>query len=370
MGKGNRKGQWINRQYYRKDHTASTGWQVAIVYHYPLFGPRPTDKNTTRMLQHIFFTFAGFALLMWGADRFVHGASALANALGVPPLLIGLTIVGFATSVPEILVSISAARDGMTDMAVGNALGSNIANIGLVLGITALIAPIRGELSEALRLEMPLLVLLTPATLVLFLDGSLDRPDALILLAGLGVFLFWMTRTGMKLSVRDPEANELLDEADADMGVGRATLWLFVGFITLVAGAQLLVNGAEYLARLFGLSELVIGATVVAVGTSLPELAVSAVGALKGNSSIAVGNVIGSNVFNLLAVVGVAGLVHPAKLDPSALTLHYPVMIVLTIALLRIAYNPLGKTGLGRIMGFCLLASFFVYQGVLLTGMA
>jgi cation:H+ antiporter len=188
-------------------------------------------------------------------------------------------------------------------------------------------------------------------------------------LTGLGVFLFWITRTGMKLSASAPITKELADETEVHLDARWTALWLVIGFITLLAGAQLLVNGAEYLARLFGLSELVIGATVIAVGTSLPELAVSAISALKGDTSIAVGNIIGSNVFNLLAVVGAAGLVHPATLDPSVLTLHYPVMIVFTIALLRIAYNPFGKTGLGRIMGFCLLASFLVYQGVLLTGM-
>jgi len=150
--------------------------------------------------------------------------------------------------------------------------------------------------------------------------------------------------------------------------MGPAGLWLLVGFGALLLGADLLVEGASSLARSFGVSDLVIGLTVVAIGTSLPELAVSVVAALRGDSSIAVGNVIGSNVFNLTAVVGAAGLVHPAVLDPSVLTLHYPVMIVFTIALLRIAYNPFGKTGLGRVMGGCLLAAYIAYQAIVLTG--
>ncbi len=320
------------------------------------------------MLIDLAYTFTGFVLLTWGADRFVSGASSVAIALSVPPLLIGLTIVGFATSAPEILVSLSAASSGLTGMAVGNALGSNIANIGLVLGVTALIAPIRGELSGTLQREMPVLVLLTPASLVLFIDGKLDFYDALILLATLAIFLLWMTRAGLRISShKDPVAEELEDEASDHLPIGQACFWLLFGFGVLLVGANLLVEGASNLARDFGVSDLVIGLTVVAIGTSLPELAVSVIAAFRGDSSIAVGNVIGSNVFNLTAVIGAAGLVHPAPLDPSVLTLHYPVMIVFTIALLRIAYNPFGTTGLGRIMGCCLLVAFVAYQGIVLT---
>ncbi|MGI9290970.1 MAG: calcium/sodium antiporter [Gammaproteobacteria bacterium] len=320
------------------------------------------------MLLHSFYIFTGFALLMWGADRFISGAGSLASAFGVPPLLIGLTVVGFATSAPEILVSVSAASAGLTNLAVGNALGSNIANIGLVLGTTAVIAPICGELSATLRKEMPVLVLLTPATLFLFIDGSLDLVDALILLIGLMVFLYWMTRTGIKMNSGDLSDQDLEEDVNIHLDLRPAILWLIVGFLTLIFGAQLLVNGAEFVARELGLSEVVIGATIVAVGTSLPELAVSVVSAYKGHPGIAIGNVIGSNVFNLLAVVGVAGLVNPATLDSSILTLHYPVMIIFTFALLRIAYNPFGKKGMGRLMGFCLLAGFIGYQLMLFTG--
>jgi cation:H+ antiporter len=320
------------------------------------------------MLFYLAYTIAGLGLLVWGADRFVAGASAAASILGVPPLLIGLTIVAFATSAPEILVSVSAASRGLSDMAVGNAIGSNIANIGLVLGTTALIAPIRGELSATLTKQMPVLILLTPATMLLFLDGSLDLRDALILLSGLAIFLVWIARMGLQLSAADPLAAELAHEAPHKLSRGQAGLWLVIGLVALLAGANLLVINAENLARYFGITDLVIGLTIVAIGTSLPELAVSIVSALKGDTGIAIGNIIGSNVFNLLAVVGAAGLIHPASLDPSILTLHYPVMIVFTVVLLRIAYNPFGKTGLGRIWGFCLLASFLAYQTILLTG--
>jgi cation:H+ antiporter len=320
------------------------------------------------MLLDLIYTITGFGLLIWGADRFVDGAGATARILGVPPLLIGLTVVGFATSAPEILVSVSAATQGLSDMAVGNALGSNIANIGLVLGITALITPIDGTLSTTLRKEIPILILLTPATMLLFLDNSLDLQDGLILMAGLVIFLVWMTRMGIRLNSTDPVTAERVDELPPKPGWGKTVFWIAVGFTALLIGAILLVDGAENIAQRIGISDLVIGLTIVAVGTSLPELAVSVISALKGDTSIAIGNVIGSNVFNLLAVVGVAGLINPIALDPSVLSLHYPVMIVFTIALLRIAYNPFGKGGLGRIMGFCLLAAFLAYQTILLTG--
>lgn len=320
------------------------------------------------MLIDLIYIVAGFALLTWGADRFVIGASAVANLLGVPPILIGITIVGFATSAPEILVSIDAAARDLTSLAVGNALGSNIANIGLVLGTAALITPIKGELSATLRREMPILVLLTPATVLLFLDNSLDRTDALILIAGMIAFLIWMARTGLRLS-KDPQVElDLPEEATTVMPARTAVFWLLIGFGALLLGADLLVKGAESLAIKLGVSELIIGLTIVAVGTSLPELAVSVIAALRGDTSIAIGNVIGSNVFNLLAVVGAAGLVRPAELDPSVLTLHYPVMIAFTVALLRIAYNPFGSAGIGRFMGFCLLAAFLAYQTMLLAG--
>ena len=320
------------------------------------------------MLLDLIYTFGGFALLLWGADRFVVGAAATANILGVPPLFIGLTIVGFATSAPEIMVSVSAASSGLTGMALGNAIGSNIFNIGMVLGITALIRPIGSQISATLSKELPILILLTPATLILFLDDHISRLDAPILLTGLGLFLAWMTRLGMTLStVPDSIVAEISDEIPKDMSIARACLWLAIGFGMLLVGAELLVKGAENLAHTFGLSDLVIGLTVVAVGTSLPELTVSLVSARKGDTGIAVGNVIGSNVFNLLAVVGVAGWINPAALDVSIRTFHYPVMIGFTVPLLLLAYNPFGNKGLSRGMGFILVAAFCAYQAMLLN---
>jgi len=320
------------------------------------------------MLLDLIYVFGGFALLLWGADRFVIGAAGMANILGVPPMLIGLTIVGFATSAPEIMVSVSAARSGLTSMALGNAIGSNIANIGLVLGSCALIRPISGQLSGTLSKELPILVLLTPITIVFFLDDHIGRIEATVLLLGLVAFLAWMTRLGLSLSAAaDPFVAEISHEIPRDITIGWACLWIVVGFGTLLVGAELLVSGATSLAQTFGLSELVIGLTVIAIGTSLPEFAVSLVAAVKGDTGIAVGNVIGSNVFNLLAVVGVAAWINPADLDTSIRTFHYPIMIGFTVPLLLIAYNPFGNKGLSRGMGFILVAAFCAYQAILLN---
>jgi cation:H+ antiporter len=325
------------------------------------------------MLIDLLYIFGGFALLLWGADRFVTGAAATANILGVPPVLIGLTIVGFATSTPEIMVSVSAASQGFTSMALGNALGSNIANIGLVLGATAALVPICGNLSATLRKELPLLVLVTPLTILLFLDNQIARWEATLLLVALLAFLLWMTRVGIQLSAKSDSivkeaVGELGDEIPTDMTIGPASVWILVGFGCLLGGADFLVTGAQSLALSFGVSNLVIGLTVIAIGTSLPELAVSLVSAFKGDTGIAVGNVIGSNIFNLFAVVGIAGWINPASLDPSILTLHYPVMIAFTLPLLLIAYNPFGNPGLGRGAGITLLLAFFSYQALVITG--
>ncbi len=324
--------------------------------------------HTIAMLVDILMVVGGFGLLIWGADRFVAGASSLASNLGVPPILIGLTIVGIATSAPEIMVSASAAVKDLTSMAVGNAIGSNIANIGLVLGTMALVAPISSAVSGTLKKEITLLVVLTPVTMLLFLDNYLGRGDGIILLLGVVAFLGWIVRTGQKTSSADSLAREIRAEIPDTMSLSASIIWVAIGFIVLLLGANLLVRGAESLARGFGISELVIGLTVVAIGTSLPELAISVISALKREHGIAVGNIIGSNVFNLLAVIGVAGLIKPAGMEDSVLLLHYPVMIALTLALLRIAYNPFGQPGFGRFMGFVMLSAFVIYQVTLFSG--
>ena len=309
---------------------------------------------------------AGFIVLLMGADRFVVGAGATARNLGVPPILIGLTIVGFATSAPEILVSVSAALQGLPTLAIGNALGSNIANIGLVLGVSALVRPIYLSDSVTLRREIPLLLAVPVFTGIFFYTGDgLNRPDGLIMIAGLVVFIYWMTRLGLRATRSDPMAAEFDAEIRADMRTSVATGWLIVGFILLVAGSNVLVFAAENLARQMGVSDLFIGITIVAVGTSLPELAVTATCAIKGEAELALGNIIGSNIFNLLAVVGIAATIHPMALEAEVLHLHFPVMLVFTVALFFMAYNHRGQPRIRRREGFLLLLAFTAYYGFL-----
>lgn len=291
------------------------------------------------MLLQVIAILVGFALLLYGADRFVVGAAATARNFGLSPLLIGLTIVGFATSAPEILVSITAALHNETDMAVGNAIGSNIANIGLVLGIGALVKPIIITSSSTLKREMPLLIIITLGAFTLFINNYLSRTDGFLLLGALAVFLYWIVKIAIESKNTDAMAVEYDAEIPDDMPTGKAVFWLVLGFSVLLGGANVLVWGAEELARQLGVSELVIGLTILAIGTSLPELAVTVVSAFKGEAGLALGNVVGSNIYNLLAVVGVAAVIQPAQLPPEVLSLHYPVMAAFTIAIYLMAYN-------------------------------
>jgi len=312
------------------------------------------------MLDNILLIVAGLALLVWGADRFVHGAAATARNLGIAPLLIGLTIVAFATSAPEIMVSVNAAMRGDVDLAIGNAIGSNIANIGLVLGCVALIKPIKLT-SATLRREMPALLAVSLLTVSLFLDSYLSRIDGLVLLTGLVIVMVWLTRLGLQSSASDPMQADYEAEIPKNVATRVAIFWLVVGLIVMLGGAELLVNGAVAVARDLNVSEVVIGVTVVAIGTSLPELTVSLVSALKGEYGLAIGNIVGSNIFNLLAVIGVAAAIQPAALAPSVLSLHIFVMVAFTLVLFSMTYDQDGKNSISRLEGAALLAAFVGY---------
>lgn len=312
------------------------------------------------MLGNIAEVVVGLLLLIWGADRFVHGAAATARNLGVSPLMIGLTIVAFATSAPEILVSIVAALRGEPDLAVGNALGSNIANIGLVLGAVAMIKPIELK-SATLRREMPALLAVTLLTVALFLDSYLSRVDGIVLLIGLAIVIIWLIRLGMRTSSSDPLQIDFEAEIPMNVSLKAAIAWLVVGLVVLLIGADLLVDGAIELARAAGVSEIMIGITLVALGTSLPELAVSAVSAYRGEYGLAIGNIVGSNIFNLLAVVGVAAAIHPAALPPSVLSLHLFVMVAFTLVLFAMTYEYDGRGEITRYEGFALTAAYCGY---------
>ena len=314
------------------------------------------------MLGNFLLVVAGLVLLIWGADRFVHGAAAMARNLGIAPLLIGLTVVAFATSAPEILVSIVAALQHEPGLAFGNAIGSNIVNIGLVLGLTAMIRPIKLE-SATLRREMPALLAVSLLTVSLFLDTFLSRIDGVVMLTGLVIVMVWLARLGLRSAANDPIAQDYDAEIPTDVSMVMAAVWLLIGLGTLLLGAELLVDGAIGIAKLLGVSEVVIGITIVAFGTSLPELAVSLASALKGEYGLAIGNIVGSNIFNLLAVIGVAATIQPSALAPTVLSLHIFVMVAFTLVLFAMTYDYDGKAKLSRLEGFALLVAYIAYSG-------
>lgn len=313
------------------------------------------------MLVNILLVIAGLILLMWGADRFVHGAAAAARNLGVAPLLIGLTIVAFATSAPEILVAVVAALENQPGLAIGNAIGSNIVNIGLVLGVTAMIRPIEIE-SATLRREMPALLAVSLLTVSLFLDTYMSRMDGIVMLTGLVIVMFWLARLGAHSAANDPINRDFEAEIPTDVRMSVAIVWLVVGLGTLLIGAELLVNGAIGVATELGVSEVVIGILVVALGTSLPELAVSLASALKGEYGLAIGNIVGSNIFNLLAVIGIAATIQPSALPPTVLSLHIFVMVAFTLVLFAMTYDYDERSELSRLEGAALLVAFLAYD--------
>lgn len=316
----------------------------------------------SELLLSIIAVLGGFALLVWGADRFVLGAAAAARNLGVSPLIIGLTIVGFGTSAPEMLVSVMAAMQGNPALAVGNALGSNITNIALVLGSTALIAPLVVK-SEILQREYPVMFAIMLVSLVLIMDGDLNRFDGLILILGLVLMVIWMIRIGLHRE-HDPMEAEFEHEIPR-ISTSRALFWLLLGMVLLLGSSRTLVWGAINIALALGVTDLIIGLTIVAIGTSLPELAASVVSALRGEPDIAIGNVIGSNMFNLLAVLGLPGLIMPHALEPEVLSRDFPFMIGLSIALFLMAYGVKGNGRINRAEGALLLFGYVAYMAVL-----
>ncbi|HEX6261174.1 MAG TPA: calcium/sodium antiporter [Woeseiaceae bacterium] len=313
------------------------------------------------MLGNILEVIGGLLLLVWGANRFVYGAASFSRNLGVTPLLIGLTVVAIATSAPEIFVSIVAASRGEPDLAVGNAIGSNIVNIGLVLGMVAFIHPVQLS-SQALRREMPALLAVTLLGVSLFLDAFLTRIDGVILLAGLVFVMFWLIKLGLRSSADDTISLEYEAEIPRDVSMRRSITWLIVGLFALLIGAELMVKGAIDIARFLGMSEVVIGIVLVAFATSVPELAVSLVSAHKREYGLAIGNIVGSNIFNILAVIGVAASIAPGPLPPSVLSLHLFVMAAFTLVLFTMTYEYEGIGSITRLEGGALLAAYIAYD--------
>ena len=309
----------------------------------------------------------GFAALVWSADRFVYGAAALAKNFGVPTLIVGLTVVAMGSSAPEMMVSASAALANKTDTAVGNAVGSNITNILLVLGITALLRPLSVS-SSTLRREIPLVLLVSISTWYIFSDNYFSFFEGAALLFGFVVFIGGLIFVSLRAKNQDdPFVSEACDEVPDNVPTKKAVFWLVVGMILLPVSSHFLVGSAVDIAKYFGLSDLVIGLTIIAIGTSLPELAASIAGVLKNEDDLALGNIVGSNIFNILAVLPLAGLINPSVIDASVANRDVIIMIGATLALIAMSLNFRGQRRINRIEGGLLIVAFMIYQGYIFS---
>ena len=319
------------------------------------------------MLMAIAAIIAGLVLLVWSADKFVEGAAATAKHLGMPTLLSGMVIIGFGTSAPELAVSAMAAADGNPGLALGNGYGSNITNIALIVGLTALIAPIAVH-SQVLRKELPLLIVLTLIAGAQLIDGQLTQLDGWILLAVFAAVMGWSIFQGIR-----GKEDTLAADTDAEliahpMPLKTAVIWVVVGLVLLIVSSRMLVWGAVTIAQSLGVSDLIIGLTIVAIGTSLPELA-SALAAVKKNEhDLILGNILGSGIFNTLAVVGLAAAIEPLMVDPEVLYRDWTLMLAVTVGLLAMGFGLTGKRRLiSRFDGGILFLVYIAYTGYLFS---
>jgi cation:H+ antiporter len=312
------------------------------------------------MTVSILVFFVGLVVLYYGADFLVDGSSRLALSFGIRPLIIGMTIVSFATSMPELMVSLLAVGKGSSAIAVGNIVGSNVANIGLILGVSALVLPLKVP-RGLLRRELPFMVGATVALYVMCLDGQLGLTDAIILLTLLVFFIIYCIRYARNTGT-DPDTPEHVVEAEQDHR-GRDVLYIVGGIIGLGLGANWMVSSAVTIARAIGLSELFIGMTIVALGTSLPELAASLMSAAKGEMDISIGNVIGSNIFNILFVLGLCPLFQPIAVDPSILRFELPIVLLFSFALIPLCWH---RFEVSRLKGALLFMSYVAFITLLI----
>lgn len=312
------------------------------------------------MWVNLLLMVVGFAALIWSADKFLSGAAATATNLGVSNIVIGLTVVSLGTSAPEIVVALIAALEDNAVLAIGNAIGSNIANIGLVLGITAIIAPLPFS-QNVLRRELPWLLGATVLAIVLIFDRELNLLDGLILLTGLAYILWQLLRSEKD---NDPAESALASELEElpKMKQRVALFWLVIGLTVLLAAAQLLVYAATEIALALGVSSMIIGLTIVAIGTSLPELAATIGSAMKGQPDIAIGNIVGSNILNILAVLAVPGMISATTLDFSALWRDSGMMLALTLMLALFAYGLNSRAVITRFEGIVMLLAWIGYN--------
>lgn len=317
------------------------------------------------MLMPILAIVLGLAVLVWSADKFVDGAAATAKHLGMPSILIGMVVVGFGTSAPEMTVSAFAAWEGNPALALGNAYGSNTLNIALILGLTAVLATIAVH-SSIVRKEMPILLAVTLLAGWQLWDGEISRNDAIVLLVVFFGIVGWSIYSAMRQR-QDSLGEEMSAElAEHPLPLKRALLWLAIGLLLLIVSSRILVWGSVSVAQAFGVSDLIIGLTIVALGTSLPELASSIMAARKGESDLALGNIVGSNLFNTLAVVGIAGVIAPITVAEEVLTRDWPVMLAVTFGLFIMAYGFKKQGHLTHWEGSVLLASYVAYTGWLI----
>ncbi len=305
----------------------------------------------------------GLLLLVYSADCFVDGAVSIAKTFGVSPLLIGLTIVGLGTSAPEILVSGIASWQGNYGLAIGNALGSNIANIGLILGVTALLSPLSFH-SSLLKRELPVLLAVSVICYGLAFDG-LSVIDGIIMISGLIIFLWWLVHTAKSGLQKDILAVEFEEELSDGLSLYKAWIYFVLGLLGLLVSSKIIVWAAVNIAQYFGVSDLIIGLTIVALGTSLPELAASISSVMKNEDDLAVGNVIGSNMYNLLAVFSVPGLFASGPVGESVLYRDFPVMLGLTLLLFVLGFSFFKPGKISRFEGGILLLCYVAYQGLI-----
>ncbi|MDY0361268.1 MAG: calcium/sodium antiporter [Desulforegulaceae bacterium] len=308
---------------------------------------------------------SGLVLLLWSADKFVEGASGVAEYAGLSPLLIGILIVGFGTSAPELIVSVTAALNKSTSIAIGNAYGSNIANIGLILGITALIKPVRVG-SQVLKKELPILFSITLFSFLLIFDFKISRVEALFLLILFSILMWWSFFQDKKkgLDNFDTEVKDSLSLKT--LSLKKSVFFTITGLLLLIVSSRLLVFGAVFLAKKAGISDLLIGLTIIALGTSLPELASSVAAAFKGKHDIALGNIIGSNLFNTLAVTGLAFFVYPSDFPGEVLSRDFVFMLFLTAMIFITGFGFKRQGRINRFEGFLLLCIYFIYIGYLI----
>lgn len=323
------------------------------------------------MLEHVGILLVAFIALVWSADKFVLGASSLARNLGVSPIIIGLTIVAMGSSAPEMMVAAAASFQGNPDTAIGNAIGSNITNIALVLGVTVLVKPLVVS-SSTIKQELPLLLILTILAYFIFIDNVFSFPEGIALMVSFFCFISVLLVKALKERKNNTINDPMILEAELEIPEATSTiksvLWLIVGISLLVLSSHFLVDSAIFIAKAYGISDLVIGLTIIAIGTSLPELAASIASILKKEDDLAMGNIVGSNIFNLLAVLPFAGIIAPGAVNPEASLRDTPVMLAITGLLLILCFSrESGSFRLTRAKGALLLICFIAYQILLFS---